>query len=133
MKLIDVYSANGARGKEFFLYQLLSERTPEQSISHKRMPAYEEHVTFVRSRPYEAWYVVEDGDMVGAIYLTKNREVGIFVIKEFQAHGYAQAAIAELRKRHPGPLLANVNPANTASQHLFEKLGGKIIQVTYAL
>ena len=34
-----------------FLYELLTQRRQAANISHKKMPTYEEHVKFVRSRP----------------------------------------------------------------------------------
>ena len=129
------------------LYDLLKERTPEQSISHARMPTMEEHAAFVRSSPYAAWYLIEvlpisyeaavfgrqKPTCVGATYLTKQREVGIFIFRAHQGKGYAREAIALLREKHPGRLLANVNPDNEASNLLFKRMGGKVIQVTYAL
>lgn len=44
MKLISI-----DRRKEYVdvLWKLLQERTPEQSISHKRMPSYDEHRQFI--------------------------------------------------------------------------------------
>ena len=116
------------------LYELLAERTPEQSISHKAMPAFPEHCRFVESRPYQHWYICEvDGLIVGAIYLTKRREVGIAIFKKWRGHGHGDAAMAMLRDLHPGPLLANVAPANEPSKAFFESLGAELIQHTYRL
>ena len=39
--------------KVVYLYQLLGERTPDQSISHKEMPSIGEHIRFLESNPYE--------------------------------------------------------------------------------
>lgn len=135
MRLVDVYSVPSGRA---MLYELLLERTPEQSISHKQMPTWGEHKAFVDSNPYEAWYLIESGEgvsaeYVGAIYLTKLREVGIFIFKRFHCKGMAGQAINLLREAHPGSLLANVNPKNEASKKLWERQGGEIIQVTYAI
>ena len=116
------------------LFNLLAERTPDQSISHRYMPTWQEHCAFVANHPYKVWYVIADDDVgayVGSIYLSPRREVGVAVLNEYRRRGYAQAAIAHLRELHPGPLLANVNPANAPSHKLWESLGGKIIQVTY--
>ena len=131
MRLIDVYTEPAA---PFVLYDLLKERTPEQSISHKRMPDLDEHCRFFESRPYVAWYLIEDnGRLVGSAYITKRREVGIFIFKDQHRKGYATLALAELRAKHPGNLLANINPMNAASIALFEGLGFKHIQNTYEL
>ena len=58
------------------LYQLLSDR-PHQ-ISHRQMPTFEEHATFVQNNPYRVWYIVhEDEHMVGSVYLTDQNTIGI--------------------------------------------------------
>lgn len=115
-----------------FLYDLLAERTPEQSISHKMMPTWEEHERFTCSAPYLAWYVIEDvGYLRGAIYLSKQREIGVGILRKHQRKGYARAAVLELMRLHPGRFLANVNPKNEASRKLWESLGFNLLQVTY--
>lgn len=132
MRLIDIYDFD--RTSALVLYDLLKERTKEQSISHKAMPTFEEHVTFIRSKPYSYWYfIINDYDIVGSIYLTEAREVGVFIFKDFHGNGYGPMAIEKLREMHPGRLLANVNPQNEASRNMFRKMGAKLIQVTYEL
>ena len=115
------------------LYALLKERTENQSISHKEMPSFDEHIAFIESRPYLYWYRIRNEDScVGAIYLTEKREIGIGIFKIFQRQGYATAAVNQLMKLHPGKFLANINPQNEYSIHLFKSLGFKHIQNTYA-
>lgn len=119
------------------LYDLLAERTPEQSISHKKMPTHSEHIAFVDSKPYKAWYLVveESEGYVGAVYLSRQNEIGVGIFKHHQGKGYGEAAVRELMRRCPLPegerYLANVNPDNEVSQAMFEKLGAKVIQYTY--
>lgn len=117
------------------LYNLLLERTPQQSISHKVMPTFNEHWDFVASNPYQAWYLIGVGrdEIVGSVYLTQHNEIGIFLFKRYIGLGYAKTAVKQLMKKHKGPYLANVNPENQASREFFERLGGKLIQVTYEL
>lgn len=115
------------------LYRLIAERTPEQSISHKEIPSYFQHVVFVQSQPYKHWYLIESQDgIVGATYLSKQNEIGIFIFKAHMGKGYGTAAVKKLMMLHAGPFLANINPNNAASRAMFEKLGFKFIQVTYA-
>lgn len=123
MTLIDVYT-DLARAIPM-LYKLLAEREPHQSISHKRMPTYREHEDFVCSVPYAEWYMVMDGDTaVGAVYLTKAREIGIGIFKAYQGNKFATQAIGEVMRRHgPGKFFANINPKNQASVALFNSLG----------
>ena len=131
MKLVSVYGVPTAVDT---LYQLLLEREPHQSISHKHMPTHGQHARFFQSKPYLAWYLMETADgFVGAIYLTKQREVGIFVFKDKQGSGYGQQALSKLRIKWPGRILANVAPSNTKSREFFTKQGGKIIQLTFEL
>lgn len=118
-----------------FLYTLLEEREPYQSISHERMPEYPEHLAFVMSRPYEAWYLIESealhGTKVGCIYLTKQREIGVTVLRAFHRYGFARMSAMAMMQLHPGRFLANINPANIPSESLWRSLGFKLIQHTY--
>lgn len=130
MKLVPL---SRARSAILVLYELLKEREPWQSISHQGMPTMEEHAAFVRSQPYLAWYLIEvEEDYVGTIYLTKAREVGVFVFRKHWGQGYGKQAVLLLKEKWPGRMLANVNPKNEASRALFEDLGMSLIQVTYA-
>lgn len=115
------------------LFTLLGERTKQQSISHKGMPSYFDHVKFVRSNPYKVWYLIEaGGKVVGSTYISKLNELGIFIFKEHFGNGYATAALKRVMLMHEGPFLANINPENTASLALFKSLGFDLLQVTYA-
>lgn len=131
MELIDMYSLYGG---DILAYLLLSERDPRANISHKRMPTWGEHTRFISSRPYPHWYAIYDSDeYVGAIYLTDRREIGIQLFSDCQGKGYGRWAVEEILRRHPGPAYANVAPENEGSHNFFRKMGGRIIQVTYAL
>jgi len=119
------------------LFKLLAERTPAQSISHTKMPTYGQHSRFVKSNPYKAWYLigVDEGNgpaIAGSTYLTEDNELGIFIFRNYHGKGYASRALEDIMTRYDGPFLANINPSNEASKKLFEKLGFKFIQVTYA-
>ena len=134
--LINVYDYGGSAQ---VLYDLLKERDGRDdiNISHARMPTFDEHQEFVRSKPYRAWYLIPAPvqalgyTFAGSVYLTRQREVGIFLFKKYQGNGIGKAAIEELRRRWPGPMKANVNPANTHSARFFTGLGFKIKQITY--
>lgn len=118
------------------LYKLLSQRLPEESISHRKMPTWEQHTAFVRSRPYALWKLVLVSDglglrAVGAVYMTHRRELGVAILRGERRKGYAEAALRALRRiAGPGTMLANINPENGASLRLFAKLGGRTIQHT---
>jgi len=137
--LQDHFSVTGVTDTEMTLYDLLLERTPEMNISHKTIPSLEEHCRFVRSLPYPHWYLIQMKETgrpmisVGSIYLTNRREVGIFIFRKHRRKGYAYEAMFQLLEKHPGGILANINPKNQASIKFFEGLGAKHIQNTYEL
>ena len=65
-----------------FLYNLLKERDSRANISHRKMPTYNEHLKFIRSKPYAKWYIVEFGaSKIASVYLTSQNEIGIFIKK----------------------------------------------------
>jgi RimJ/RimL family protein N-acetyltransferase len=115
------------------LYALLQERQPHQNINHKHMPTWDEHVAFVQSKPYSAWYLIEhNGAIVGSSCLTAANEIGVFIFSAFQGLSLGPAAIALLMEKHPARrFLAHINPANKSSISVFEKLGFRHIQNTY--
>ncbi len=132
--------------KEYFapqpLWTLLEDRPAENNISHKRMPSWQEHLAFVENHPYEAWYLIHNGNcLIGAIYLSKpgspsvpGNEIGIDLFREFQGKGYGTEAVKLLMEKHgPRRYCANVSPTNEASQAMFKSLGFKLVQYTYAL
>jgi RimJ/RimL family protein N-acetyltransferase len=140
------------------LWDLLAERMSEQSISHKKMPTWEEHLAFVelkKPKPvltstdanvdlapyflsgneYQDWCLIQNSaGIVGAIYLTRQNEIGVSIFGEFQGHGCGKEAIRLLMQKHgPRRYLANINPENVHSQRVFESLGFEHVQNTLAL
>lgn len=123
------------------LYDLLKERTPNQSISHGKMPTFEEHMKYVASRPHKEWnYIIcrDENDnpvKVGTIYISQKNEIGIWVFKRFNKHGFASIALMKMLEEHPGEhkVLANINPKNGPSISFFRKHGFRPLQTTYVL
>ena len=97
-----------------FLFELLKNRESDVNISHKMMPNFDEHVKFVVSEPYSAWYIIIVNDKkLGSIYLSKQNEIGIFLINEMKGKGLGKIVLELLMNRHPRPrYLANVSPNN---------------------
>ncbi len=118
-----------------FLFNILKTRDSRVNISHKKMPTYAQHIKFVKSKPYSKWYVIiQNKEKIGSIYLSKNDEIGIFILKEFQKQNIGKTAMLELIKKNPRKrYLANVNPKNNYSIEFFKKNGFKLIQHTYEL
>lgn len=116
-----------------FLYELLKKRDPKSNISHKTMPTYNEHIKFVKSKPYKIWYVIYFGNAkAGSIYLSKQNEIGIFLLKKYQGKNIGQTALRLLMKKNPQKrYLANVNPKNCKSIKFWRKNKFRLIQYTY--
>jgi RimJ/RimL family protein N-acetyltransferase len=117
------------------LYKLLEQRTADVNISHMRMPTYEQHLRFIGREPYREWWIIWGGgiEAIGSLYLTRENEIGIGLLKEYQGMGYGTAALNWMLRKHRGErLLANINPNNARSIALFEKFGFELIQHTYA-
>ena len=116
-----------------FLYDLLRERNPRANISHKKMPSYEEHVKFILSNPYKIWYIIYLGNAKsGSIYLSKQNEIGIFILAKHQGKNIGKQALQLLMKKNPeSRYLANVNPKNRKSVNFFKKNKFTLIQHTY--
>lgn len=130
MKLLDLYTLPDDRWE--VPLALLREREPHENISHRTMPTWEQHCAYIRGRPHLAWYLIEDdGHDAGCVYLSRQREIGVGVLKAYRGQGLAKAAVRELMRLHPGRFLANINPHNAASIEMFLRLGfGGPIQVT---
>ena len=118
-----------------FLFNLLKERSVAENISHKKMPTYNEHKKFVKSKPYSRWYiVVHSNKKIGSVYLSKNAEIGIFLKKEFRTQNIGKKALEMIIQKNPRKrYLANINPKNTKSINFFKKNHFKLIQYTFEL
>ena len=118
-----------------FLYDLLNQRQSNENISHKKMPTFDQHIAFVKSKPYSKWYVIlENKSRLGSIYLSKQNEIGIFIDKNSRKLGIGNKALELLIQKNPRKrYLANINPKNKKSINFFTKNKFKLIQYTYEL
>lgn len=118
-----------------FLYDLLKSRDPAANISHRSIPPFYMHLAFIQSEPYEGWYIAElDGEKIASVYLTRQDEIGIFLVKDKQGQGYGTRVLNLLMAEHPRKrYLANISPKNHASEIFFKKCGFRHIQNTYQI
>ena len=118
-----------------FLYELLKERKLINNISHKKMPTFSQHVKFVKTKPYEKWYIIiKNKKKCGAIYLTKLNEIGLQLKKEEFNKKIETDILKLIMKKNPHPrYLANVNPKNKKRIDFLKKNGFKLIQYTYEM
>ena len=122
-------------------YDLLLQR--RHGISHRLAPVFEDHVKFVNSNPYRAWYLAMNNQKaVGTFYLSKENTIGIN-ISEINSE-QTVAAIINYVKNNYSPLpeiksvrasifTINVPPKNLLLIKTLEKLDKEILQVSYSL
>lgn len=144
--LTNLYVGNLVRpGAVEFLYELMKERDPEINISHSTLPTFEQHQAFVERQPYRLWYLIDHKEegWVGYVSATERNEIGIVLKKSARGRGFGPRALQLfIADNHPlasapsqrnGRWLANIAPTNPHSRHVFEKLGFRKIQETFAL
>ena len=118
-----------------FLHNLLAQRNSTVNISHKKMPTWEEHIKFIKSKPYSKWYIIYNKDeKIGSIYLSKQSEIGIHLLKKYEKESIHLESIKKLMLLNSKiKFRANISPKNKNYIMLFEKLGFKMVQHTYEL
>tara|TARA_B100001167_G_C16591566_1_gene221648 strand:+ start:81 stop:554 length:474 start_codon:yes stop_codon:yes gene_type:complete len=128
-----------------FLYELLKNRDPGANISHKKMPSYEEHIEFIKSKPYTSWYIIEyQKEDIGAIYLSRRDEIGItsrmhspLALEKYTDSEFfliTTAALKLFMKLNPRKrYLANASPKNKKLGEFFVKNGFTALQNVYEI
>lgn len=134
--LVSLYDQQESERSFYYraLYNLLAEREPHESISHKVMPTWEEHCAFIEKKAYKEWFLILNKDhlFVGSLYITKLNELGIAIFKDHRRQNYASAAIYNVIEFYPKEtFIANINPENQKSIELFKGFGFTHIQSTY--
>ena len=118
-----------------FLYELLTERSPDENISHKIMPTYKKHSKFVMSKPYKKWYIVyHKKQKLGSLYLTNLNEIGIHFKKTTIPDFFITKSIELLIRTNPGKrFLINISPKNKKLLKIIKNKKYPLIQYTYEL
>ncbi len=118
-----------------FLFELLKNRDQFENISHKIMPTFKNHETFVNSKPYFKWYIIyEDLKKIGSAYITNQNEIAIHFLNIKNYEGFFLESLEiiikkNLRKR----FLLNISPKNKKLKKIVKKNKFKLIQHTYEL
>ena len=136
--LVSVYRDQPTRDIAYgVLYALLAQRDASESISHRFMPSMAQHVRYVDSEPYRAWYLVYVEHLpepVGCCYVSKMNEIGISIDQKHRRRGYGKAVLETIVRAYPGEtLLANIRTENLKSVHLFKSVGFRPLQETLML
>jgi hypothetical protein len=121
------------------LYALLTAR--KHIISHNHLPSFEQHELFVRKHPYRAWYLINAGTTaIGSFYVSKQNTIGINIIdlesEELVSKilNYVHASYAPLKaisSVRGGAFSVNVSPTNSFLLGAMDKLGAKVVQVSF--
>ncbi len=122
------------------LYERLKARV--HGISHRDLPDYAAHRTFVLKHPYRVWYLLGDGGrLVGTLYVLSSNFIGISTLPGEEGH--VASALDQVIARHrPLPAIPsvraghygiNVAPGNATLVAELERYGARLAQVTYAL
>ena len=130
--LIDLKLREIADSDFSFLYKLLKGRNPKENISHEEIPSYKQHVKFVKSKPYQKWYIIEKNrKKIGAIYFSKQNEIGIHFLPKISSESIRQTTMQKLIKKNPGKkYFTNVNPKNLDQIKFLKKNGINTTMVT---
>ena len=120
-----------------FLYDLLSERKQFENISHKKLPSYNNHVKFIKSKPYAKWLLIECREKIlGSVYLSKNNEIAIWIkkdIKDYKMKIRKKVLEEIITKFTRKKYLINLNPRNKKIINFYKKNGFKLIHSTFQL
>ena len=71
--------------EEHFLetYRLLKLRN--FSISHKKIPSFEDHKEFVLNHPYRYWLLVQSKkECIGTVYIKDDNSIGLNIISDYR-------------------------------------------------
>ena len=122
------------------LYNLLKERV--HNISHKQLPSYDEHKSFILNHPYREWFLVKNNSTYyGSIYVLDNNCIGInidtdnmniikksinWVVSEIKP----LPGIKSVRNKD---FHININPNNKKMAKLLDNLNADLIEHTYII
>ena len=116
-----------------FVYQLQCEPQTRKYARNPEIPAYENHVEWMKLKlnaDNAFFYVIENAGACGVIRLDPvehafaNYEISIFLTSACHGKGIASAAIKRALMLHKGiSILATVLPENHTSHQLFERIG----------
>ena len=135
--LIEVIPSNEDHTK--YLFDLLKKKT--FSISHKKLPDFEDHRKFVKNHPYRKWYLLKfNSDFIGSVYLTNTNIIGLNLLSN-DIKDYVEVIklivkshkpLAPINSERSKYFLINANPNNLNLINALKFLKMNHIQNTYA-
>jgi len=122
------------------LYKLLKSR--KYSISHQKLPDYEQHKNFVLSKPYDYWYLLYSKNKpIGTLYVKSDNSVGINIenpskeligeVISFVKENFLPNP--ELESKIPPYFYINISKQNIEMQNILLGLSLEPIQISFKL
>ena len=122
------------------LYNHLKNRNYD--ISHKLLPRFQDHITFVKNHPYRYWVMIlEDGCPIGTFYLQEDNSIGLNIIEPSlslvsEVLGYIREKFKlhrEVKSKVPPYFYVNVPYDNAKLSDILIQLEAIPIQVSYKI
>ena len=122
------------------LLKLLEKR--DYSISHLNLPNKNEHLLFVKSKPYRYWaIVIEDNLPVGTVYIQSNNSIGLNLLQQKKqlVHKILRHIktsfnpLKEVKSKAPPYFYVNISYANNKLGKILCELDASPIQVSYKI
>ena len=122
------------------LLNLLKNR--DYSISHLNLPSKNDHLLFVKSKPYRYWAIVlEDNLPVGTVYIKSNNSIGLNLIQQKKQLVYkilrhiknSFNPLKEVKSKVPPYFYVNISYANNKLGKILCELDASPIQVSYKI
>jgi L-amino acid N-acyltransferase YncA len=122
------------------LLKLLENR--DYSISHLNLPSKNDHLLFVKSKPYRYWAIVlEDNLPVGTVYIQSNNSIGLNLLQQKKQLVYKILRhiktnfnpLKEVKSKAPPYFYVNISYANNKLGKILCELDASPIQVSYKI
>jgi hypothetical protein len=128
----------GTDGQIEMLFNQLKNRN--YAISHRLLPRYQDHITFVKNHPYRYWAIVSENNLsVGTVYLHVNNSIGLnflfptrHLVSEALRHIRENFEPAkEIKSKIPSYFYVNVAYANEKLSKILLELDAIPLQMSF--
>ena len=137
---IQIEKVSGTNEQIDALYSLLLQRI--YTISHQKIPAFDDHKHFVLNHPYVDWFILRNAEKpAGSFYVKYDNSIGLNLVD--QAPSYLTTIIEYIRTKLkpqsavpsevPPYFYINVPHSNIELQKMFEEAKLSPIQISYRL
>ena len=122
------------------LFKLLENR--DYSISHLKLPSKNDHLLFIKSKPYRYWAIVLENNLpVGTVYIQPNNSIGLNLLQQKKQLVYkilrhiktSFNPLKEVKSKAPPYFYVNISYANKKLGKILCELDASPIQVSYKI